>query len=85
MGSVGFLLDFEFCMAVLGFGIGSIGLVAPLRIKRPDFQPEKSNMGPVSTDFHEFYDFPKRCRGFLARYFFDDFPGSARILDFVFF
>ena len=53
-GSMGFLVDFEFYMAVLGVGICSVGLVAPLGFKRLDSQPEKSNMGPVSTDFHDF-------------------------------
>ena len=41
-------------MAVLGVGSGPIGLVAPWRFKTLDSQPEKSNMGPVSTDFHDF-------------------------------
>ena len=54
MGSVGFLFDFEFYIVVLGFGRGPIGLVAPLRFKIHDSQPEKSNMGPVSTDFRDF-------------------------------
>ena len=51
---MGFLVDFEFYMAVLGVGMGPIGLVAPLRFKTLDSQPEKSNMGPVSTIFHDF-------------------------------
>ena len=50
---MGFLVDFEFYMAVLGVGMCPIGLVAPLRFKTLDSQPEKSNMGPVSIDFHE--------------------------------
>ena len=41
-------------MAVLGVGSGPIGLVAPLRFKMLDSQPEKSIMGPVLTDFHDF-------------------------------
>ena len=54
MGSVGFLLDFEFYMAVLGIGRGSIALVALCRLKFLDSQPDSSNMGPVLTDFHYF-------------------------------
>ena len=68
MGSVGFLFDFEFYMAVLGDGRGPIGLVAPLGFKILDSQPEKSNMGPVPTDFHDFRLFHKRRHGFLACY-----------------
>ena len=49
---MGFFLDFEFYMAVLGVGRGPIGLVAPSRFKTLDSQPEKSNMGPVSIKFH---------------------------------
>ena len=62
------LLDSAFYMIVLGVGVGPIGLVAPLRFKTLDSQPEKSNMGPVSTDVHDFCDFQKSCRGFLTRY-----------------
>ena len=54
MGSVGFLPDFEFYMAVLGVGRGPNRLVAPLDFKWLDSQPDSSNMGPVSTDFHDF-------------------------------
>ena len=57
MGSVGFLVDFEFYMAVLGVRRDPIGLVAPLRFKWLDSQPEWSNMGLVSTDFHDFVIF----------------------------
>ena len=53
MGSVGFLFHFEFYMAVFGVKSGPIGLVAPLRFKMLDSQPEMSNMGPVSTDVHD--------------------------------
>ena len=62
MGSIGFLVDFEFYMAVLGVGRGPIGLVAPLRFKTLDSQPEKSNMGPVSTDVHYFCYFLGKWR-----------------------
>ena len=49
-----FLVDFEFYMAVLGVPSGLIGLIAPLGFKILDSQPEKLNMGPVPTDFHDF-------------------------------
>ena len=49
-----FLVDFDFYMAFWGVGMGPIGLVAPLRFKTLDSQPEKSNMGPVSTNVHDF-------------------------------
>ena len=59
VGSVGFLVDFEFYMAVLGVGRVPIELVAPLRFKWPDSQSDSLNMGPVSIDFHRFFDFLK--------------------------
>ena len=68
MGSVGFLLDFEFYMAVLGFRRGPIGFIAPLSFKWLGSQPVKSNMGPVLIDFHDFRLFPKSCHGFLTHY-----------------
>ena len=49
MGSGGCLVAFEFCMAVLGVRRGPIGLIAPLRLKILDSQPDSSNMGPVLT------------------------------------
>ena len=55
-------------MAVLGDGRGPIGLVAPWRFKIFDSQPEKSNMGPVPTDFHDFLTFQKSQDGFVTRY-----------------
>ena len=54
MGSIGFLADFEFYIAVLGVPSGPIGLVAALGFKILDSQPDSSNMGPVSNDFHDF-------------------------------
>ena len=54
MGSIGFSLDFEFSMAVLGVGRGPIGLVAPRTFKFLDSQPVESNMSPVSIDVHDF-------------------------------
>ena len=68
MGSIGFLLDFEFYMAVLGVPSGPIEFIAPLGFKWLDSQPDSSNIGPVSTGFHEFRQFQKSCHGFLARY-----------------
>ena len=59
MGSIGFLADFEFYIAVLGIPSGPIGFVAALGFKILDSQPEKSNMGPVWTDFHDFEHFQK--------------------------
>ena len=54
MGSFGCLLDFELSMIVLGVRRRPIGLVAPWRFKTLDSPLEKSNMGPVWTDFHDF-------------------------------
>ena len=51
---MGFLVDLGFYMAVLEVGMGPIGLLAPLRFKTLDSQPEKSSMGPVSTSVHDF-------------------------------
>ena len=79
VGSVGFLVDFEFSMAVLGVGRVPIGLVTPLRFKWLDSQPDSSNMGPVSTDFHEFCDFLKSWGGFLTRYLSCFRPGCFTI------
>ena len=79
MGSVGFLVDFEFSMAVLGVGRVPIGLVAPLRFKWLDSQPDSSNMGPVSTDFQELYDVLKSWGGFLTRYLSCFRPGCFTI------
>ena len=75
---MGFLVDFEFYMAVLGVGMGPIGLVAPLRFKTLDSQPEKSNMGPVSTNFHDFETFEKSGDDSLARYLPCFRPGALR-------
>ena len=55
-------------MAVWGIGRGRIGLVTSLRFKMLDSQPEKSNMGPVWMDVHDFQGFRKSCLGCLARY-----------------
>ena len=78
VGSIGFLADFEFYMAVLGVPSGPIGFVAALRFKWLDSQPEKSNMGPVWTDFHDFEHFQESCRGFLARYLPCFRPGAPK-------
>ena len=79
MGSVGFLVDFEFSMAVLGVGRVPIGLVTPLRFKWLDSQPDSSNTGPVSTDFQEFCDCLKSWGGFLTRYLSCFRPGCFTI------
>ena len=55
-------------MVVLAVGSGPIGLVAALRFKMLDSQLDSSNMGPVPIDVHDFCDFQKSCRGFLAWY-----------------
>ena len=54
MGSIGFFVDFEFDMAVLGVPSGAIELAAPLGFTMLDCQPDSSNIGPVPTDFHYF-------------------------------
>ena len=59
MGSIGFLADFQFHMAVLGVPSGPIEFVAALGFKILDSQPEKSDMGPVWTDVHDFNIFKK--------------------------
>ena len=68
MGSIYFFADFEFYMPVLGVPSGPIGFVAALGFKILDSQPEKSNMGPVPTDVHDFLTFQKSQDGFLTRY-----------------
>ena len=68
VGSIGCLVDFEIDVAVFGVGMGPIGLVAALRFKMLDSQPDSSNMGPVSLDFHKFCDFLKSWGGFLTWY-----------------
>ena len=67
-------------MAVLGVPSGPIGFVAPLTFKILDSQPEKSNMGPVWTDFHDFEHFQKSCRGFPARYLPCFRPGAPKTI-----
>ena len=49
-----FVVDFEFDIAVLGVGRCPIGLIAALRFRMLDSQPDSSNMGPVSIDFRVF-------------------------------
>ena len=82
VGSVGFLVDFEFSMAVLGVGRVPIGLVTPLRFKWLDSQPDSSNMGPVPTDFHEICDFQKSRHGFLTWYLSCFRPGCFQKCNF---
>ena len=45
------LLDFEFCLLLLGVRRGPIGLVAALGFKYLDYQGVKSTMGPVMSSF----------------------------------
>ena len=47
-------------MAVLRFRRGPTGFIAPLSFKWLDSQPGKLNMGPVSTDFHDFLTLQKK-------------------------
>ena len=78
VGSIGFLIEFEFSMAVLGVPSGPIGFVATMGFKILDSQPDSSNMGPVWTEFHEFGHFQKSCRGFLARHLPSFRPGAPK-------
>ena len=72
-------------MAVWGVGIGPIGLVAALRFKMLDSQPDSSNMGPVWIDFHDLFAFfSKKSHGFLAQYLSCFRPGCFRIHIFEF-
>ena len=73
-----FLVDFEFYMAVFGVGMGPIGLVAPLRFKTLDSQPEKSNMVPVSIEFHDSRILQKSGDDSLARYLSCFRPGTPK-------
>lgn len=66
MGSIGFLLDFEFSIAFLVVGSGTIELVAPCRFKTFDSRPVRSNMGTFPIDFDDFRQFQKSRHGFLA-------------------
>ena len=63
------------------FGVGRvpIGLVAPLRFKWLDSQPDSSNMGLVPTDVHDFCDLQKSCPAFMIRYLSFFRPGSFQI------
>ena len=79
MGSVGFLSDFEFYIAVLGVGRVSIGLAAPWRFKMLDSQPDSANMGPVSNEFNDLLFLQKSCRGFLTQYLLCVRPGCFQI------
>ena len=79
MGSVGFLADFEFYIAVLGVPSGPIGFAAPLRFKMLDSQPDSSNMGPIPTDFNDFLTFQKSCSGFMTWYLSCFRPGCFQM------
>ena len=79
MGSSGFVVDFEFYMAVWGVPSGPIGFVLPLRFKWLDSQSDSSNMGPVPIDVSDFRVFQKSCNGFLARYLSCFGPSRPRV------
>ena len=78
-GPLEFCCFLKFYIAVLGVWRGPIRLVAPWRFKMLDSQPDKSNMGPVSTDFHDLIIFQKGCHGFLARYLPCLRPGRSQV------
>ena len=78
LGSIGFLLDFGFYMAAFGVGGSPTGFIAPLRLNMLDSQTEKSNMGPVPIDFHDFRLFKTSCHGFLIRYLSCFRPGRSQ-------
>ena len=65
-------------MAVLVVPSGPIGFVAALGFKWLDSQPEKSNMGPVPTDFYDFLTFQKSQDGFLTWYLSCFRAGASR-------
>ena len=79
MGFIGFLVDFQSYMIVFWVGRGHIGLVAVLRFKRHDSQPDSSNLGPVPSVFHDFEHVRKHRRGFLAWYLSCFRPGCFQI------
>ena len=68
VGSIGFLVDFEFYMAVWGSRRCPMEFLAHWRFKWLDSQPVESEMGPIPINFHEFRLFQKSCHGFLAHY-----------------
>ena len=77
-GVYSILFDFELSMLVLGVGRGPIGFVAPWRFKTLDSQSQKSNMGPVLVDFHDFRIFRKSGEVSLARYLSCFRPGAPK-------
>ena len=68
VGSGAFLSILKVDVAVLAVSRGPVGFAAPWRFKILDSQPVQSDMGLVPTHFHDFRDFQKSGRGFLARY-----------------
>ena len=82
--SIGVLVDFEFYMAVSGVGRAPIGLVAALRFKIRDSQPDSSNMGPVSIIFHDFRLFQKKLSWLPGPLFivFSAQPSQSRLFEF---
>ena len=73
--SVGFLIEFESHMVVLGVGNGPIGFAAPWSFQMLDSQAEKSKMGLVSIDFVDSPDFQQSHHGSLTRYYSFFRPG----------
>ena len=65
-------------MVVLGVRRGPIGFVSPWRFKSLDSQPEKSNMGAVSIDFHDSRNFQKSGDDALARHLSCFRPGAPK-------
>ena len=66
-------------MTVLEVHSGPIGFIAPLSFKWLDSQPDKSNMGPVEIDFHDFLTFQKSQDGFLTRFLSCFRAGASQI------
>ena len=78
VGRLGLLADFAFYMVVSGVERSPTGFVTPWRFKMLDSQPEKSNIGPLSTNAHDFETFEKSCDDSLARYLPCFRPGALR-------
>ena len=77
-GVHGIFAQFWILYGSLGVPSGPIRLVAALRFKILDSQPDSSNMGPVSIDFHEIWDFLKSWGGFLTCIYRVFGPGASQ-------
>ena len=75
MGSIRSLPDFTPPVGVWEVRRRHIGFVAPLRFKRLDVQPKKSNVGPVSTDLHDLHVVARSCNCFESWYLLRIRPG----------